>query len=185
MLITGSSTAATDVAGNLIGTNVEGTAAVGNLTATAVAKTAQQLKFEAERVTALNLKSEEEAKQELAKFTAQQEQERLVAAFVDANLGLTAAFESVGDGQNFLHQSMPKRIPLLKALLPKEAAVAGKLIQLNGYVFKLAETEYGSIAGVDKSCYLMAIMQPDEMPTEKIPGMGLFGALGTLLTAAR
>ena len=33
ILITGSSTAATDVAGNLIGTDVEGTAAVGNLTA--------------------------------------------------------------------------------------------------------------------------------------------------------
>ena len=33
VLITGSSTAGTDVAGNLIGTNVEGTGAVGNLTA--------------------------------------------------------------------------------------------------------------------------------------------------------
>ena len=33
VLITGSSTAGTDVAGNLIGTNYEGTAAVGNLTA--------------------------------------------------------------------------------------------------------------------------------------------------------
>jgi hypothetical protein len=155
--------------------------ASGDIDAKTIAKTEQQVKFEAESVSALNLKNEDEAKAELAKFTAQQESQAQVEAYIQANLGLEASGENVANGQNFLNTPVVARIPILKALLPKEAASVGKELELNGYVYVLAETDYNNISGdPDHSAYLVAVLT-QKAPNGKRPTMGLFGSLGAAL----
>jgi hypothetical protein len=145
-----------------------------------IAKTEEQNKFEASRVAEMKVKSDAEAAEELAKFTAQRDDALLVQAFVNANLGIEAAGEMAQNDQNYLAGPAPKRIPLLKALLPKEAQVAGKKIELSGYVYVLTETEYNNVTGDPvHSAYLMACIT-EELPG-KYPTMGLFGSLGSAI----
>lgn len=155
--------------------------AAGVLDAASVAKTEQQLSFEASRTAEFKVKSEAEAQAELERVAAERENLATIEAFIQANLGIAASGENVANGQNFLNTPVVKRIPILKALLPKEASEPGKKIELNGYVYELRPTEYNSIANVDHSAYLMACLT-EEFPG-KYPTLGLFGELGTLLTA--
>jgi hypothetical protein len=156
----------------------------GELDPQSITKTEQQVKFEASRTAEFAIKSEAEAKEELAKFTAQKEQEALIQAFIHANLGLEAAGEQAQNDQNFGSGPAPKRIPLLKALLPKGAQEAGKKIELAGWVYVLAETEYNNISGdPEHGAYLMACLT-DELPG-KYPSMGMFGSLGSAFALGR
>lgn len=157
----------------------------GELDPTSIAKTAEQTKFEASRDAEFKVKSEAEAKAELARFTAQREQAALIEDFIQANLGVEASGGNVQNGQNFLNKPVSPRIPIMKALLPKEAQTAGKKVQLNGYVYLLAETDYANNSGDPvHSAYLMACLT-DDMPSDKIPSMGLFGSLGAALGIGR
>ncbi len=159
--------------------------AAGDIDPLSIAKTEQQLKFEAANTAEFKVKSEEEAKQELARFTAQQEQQASAEAFVRANLGLEASDENVALGQNFLSKPAVKSIPILKALLPKEAMTAGKELEIDGNVYVLAESNYGNISGDPvHSAYMLAVLT-DKLPNGKRPGLGMFGALGTALSAGR
>ena len=158
--------------------------AAGELDPTTITKTEEQAKFEASRDAEFKVKNEAEAAEELAKFTAQRQAQAQTEAFIAANLGINAAGEQAQNNQNFLAGPAPARIPLLKALLPKEASVAGKKIELAGWVYVLAETEYNNISGdPEHSAYLMACIT-DEVPG-KYPSMGLFGSLGSALALGR
>jgi hypothetical protein len=155
----------------------------GTIDATTIAKSAEQQKFEAERTQDLNLKNEEEAKAELERFTAQQERQANTEALIRANLGIEAADATLG--QNYLSKPAAKRIPILKALLPEGAMEAGKKVQFGGYVYVLAETDYGNNSGDPAhSAFLMACLT-EEVPNDRIPGMGLWGGQGAVFGGRR
>jgi hypothetical protein len=151
----------------------------GTVDATTISKTESQVKFEAERNKELQIKSEEEAKLELERFLAEQKRQANTEAFINAALGFEATGQNVAQGQNFLNKPVADRIPILKALLPKDAAEPGKFIELNGYVYELRPTNYNSVSE-ESSAYLMACLT-DKLPG-KYPNMGMWGSMSSIFS---
>lgn len=150
----------------------------GKLDPAKVTATDKQKAIEAERVKALQIASEEEAKANLQKIKEQDTMQSRAAAIVHANLGVEAS-----SGVHFMKpQQAMERIPILKALLPT-GVKAGDLIEIDQYVYELTATSYNSLnVDPEDGAFLMAVLT-DKMPTGKEANMGLFGTIAAALGA--
>lgn len=138
----------------------------GKIDAEKIGKTELSIKAEAEREAELKILSEEQAKKEMDVYRKELE----AKAEELQRIGIKGA---TSQGANFLQKDAVDRVPVLKALMPADTKPGDK-IDLRGYVYEVAATDYNS-PDVEH-CAFWLLCLTDELPG-KAPGLGLWSSM--------
>jgi hypothetical protein len=127
-----------------------------------VKRSKMTLEASQKKAAEIKILSDEQAKQQFAEFKAKQEGqfETLVKAGYDFKA------DNAGLGSTLFNRPPSERIPVQRALLPLNANVPGKFIELGGYVYELCPTNYNTMGASepDESPFLMLVLRPEKDP---------------------
>jgi hypothetical protein len=143
----------------------------GKVVAEKIAKSPEFIKASLEKEAALKVLTAEEAKARFEDFKARQasQAEDMLAS------GLAVSAADNGMGQNLTKTGPASRIPVMKALLPDDVKVGGKVL-VGSFVYAVADTDYNSVSAEKSAFYMLCLT--DEVPSKDLPSMGIWGSLG-------